>query len=163
LGRPVQKCAPGDSSQGEGGRDAHGSRGSDRQGAGAPDQGEDGGHLMACKILILAEQEEGTVRETTFELLGLAHRLSGEAGWPVSEIKVVVIGQGVGDMAKSVAGRGAFEVICAEGDAVKDYSCDGQARVLESVIRAESPEMVLVGHTPNGWETAPMVAAGLGV
>jgi electron transfer flavoprotein alpha subunit len=118
---------------------------------------------MACKILVLAEHEGGALRETTFELLGLAHRLAGEAGWQASEIRAVLVGQGIGDLAKSVAGRGAAEVICAEGEAVKEYSCDGHARVLEAVIKDESPEIVLIGHTPNGWDVAPLVAAGLGV
>jgi len=36
---------------------------------------------MACKILVLAEHEEGSLRDTSFELLGMAHRLAGEAGW----------------------------------------------------------------------------------
>src|SRR2546426_5407027 len=118
---------------------------------------------MPCRILILAEHEDGALRETTFELLGMAHRLAGDAGWPPSGIKAVLIGQGLGDLAGSAAARGAAEVICVEGEAVKDYTCDGYTRVLESVIKAESPEMVFVGHTPNGWDAAPMVAAGLGV
>src|SRR3989442_8507585 len=118
---------------------------------------------MACKILILAEHEGGAIRDTTFELLGLAHRLAGEGGWGASDIKALVIGQGVTDLARSVAARGAAEAICAEGEAVKDYTGDGHARVLESVIRAESPEMVLAGHTPNGWDCVPVVAAGLGL
>src|SRR5437867_627276 len=118
---------------------------------------------MPCRILILAEHEDGALRETTFELLGMAHRLAGDAGWPPSGIKAVLIGQGTGDLAGSAAARGAAEVICVEGEAVKDYTCDGYTRVLESVIKAESPEIVLIGHTPNGWDCAPAVAAGLGV
>ena len=118
---------------------------------------------MACKILILAEHEGGSIRDTTFELLGLAHRLAGEASWSAAEIKALVIGQGIAGLAGGVAARGAAEVICAEADAVKDYTSDGHARVIESVVRAESPEIVLIGHTPNGWDCAPVVAAGLGV
>src|SRR6266508_2131155 len=118
---------------------------------------------MPCKILILAEHEGGALRETTFELLGMAHRVAGQAGWPPSEIKAILIGQGVGDLAKAVAARGAGEVIYAEGEAVRDYTCDGITRVLEAAIKSESPEMVLIGHTPNGWDAAPMVAAGLGL
>jgi electron transfer flavoprotein alpha subunit len=118
---------------------------------------------MACAILVVAEHDGGSVRDTTFELLGLAHRVAAEAGWPPAGIKAVVIGQGLADASKSVAARGAAEVICVDGEAVKDYTCDGHARVLESLIKAESPEVVLFGHTPNGWDVAPLVAAGLGV
>src|SRR5437867_5594816 len=118
---------------------------------------------MACRILILGEHENGALRETTFELLGMAHRLAGEAGWQASDIKAILIGQGIGGLAKTAAAKGAAEVILAEGDPVREYTCDGYARVLESVIKAESPEMVLIGHTPNGWDAGPMVAAGLGL
>ncbi|HYS77833.1 MAG TPA: electron transfer flavoprotein subunit alpha/FixB family protein [Candidatus Dormibacteraeota bacterium] len=118
---------------------------------------------MACKILTLVEHEGGAIRDTTFELLGLAHRLAGEAGWGASGIKALVIGQDVQGAAKSVAARGAAEVICAQGEAVRDYTGDGHAHVLESVVAAESPEIVLIGHTPNGWDCAPVAAAGLGV
>src|SRR5436309_7836443 len=118
---------------------------------------------MACKILTLVEHESGAIRDTTFELLGLAHRLAGEAGWSASDIKALAIGQDLAGPASSVAARGAAEVICAEGEAVRDYTSDGHARVIESVVRAESPEIVLIGHTPNGWDCAPVVAAGLGV
>jgi len=118
---------------------------------------------MACKILILAEHESGAIRDTAFELLGLAHRLAGERGWNATDIKALLIGQGVAGLAAGVAARGAAEVICAEGEAVREYTGDGHARVLESVTRSESPEIVLVGHTPNGWDCAPAVAAGLGV
>ncbi len=118
---------------------------------------------MGCRALILAEHEGGAVREITYELLGLAHRLAGEAGWPAAEIKAVLLGQGVEGLAREVAGRGAAEVIYAEGKAVENYTGDGYGRALEAIVRAEAPEMVLVGHTPNGWDAAPLVAAGLGV
>ncbi len=118
---------------------------------------------MACKILVLAEPEGGAVRETTFELVALAHRLAGEGGWSASDVKALLIGHGIGELAKGVAARGAAEVIYAEGEAVKEYTGDGYTRILESVIKAESPEIVLASHTPNGWDCAPMAAAGLGV
>ncbi len=118
---------------------------------------------MACKALILAEHEEGVVRETTWELLGLAHRLAGEAGWSAGEIKAVLLGQGARALADEVAGRGAAEVIYAEGTAVEHYTGDGYGKALEAIVKAEQPEMLLCGHTPNGWDVAPLVAAGLGV
>ena len=118
---------------------------------------------MACRILILAEHEGGAVRETTFELVALAHRLAGEGGWSAADVKALLIGDGIGELAKGMAARGAAEVIYAEGEAVKEYTSDGYTRVLESVIKAESPDIVLASHTPNGWDCAPMAAAGLGV
>jgi electron transfer flavoprotein alpha subunit len=119
---------------------------------------------MACKVLILAEHEDGAVKDISCELLGMAHRLAGEAGWNVeSDVKALLLGQGADGLANELAGRGAAEVIYAEGDALANYTGDGYRRAMEAVIPEESPELVLIGHTPNGWDVAPLVAAGLGV
>jgi electron transfer flavoprotein alpha subunit len=118
---------------------------------------------MGCRILILAEHEGGAVRETTFELLALAHRLAGEGGGGPADVRALLIGMGIGELAKGVAARGAAEVVYAEGEAVKDYTGDGYGRILEAVIKSESPDIVLASHTPNGWDCAPLAAAGIGV
>ncbi|HKN47286.1 MAG TPA: electron transfer flavoprotein subunit alpha/FixB family protein, partial [Candidatus Polarisedimenticolia bacterium] len=118
---------------------------------------------MGAKALILAEHEGGVVRETTYELLGLAHRLAGEAGWSASEIKAVILGADAEGLAREIAARGAAEVIYAEGEAVRNYTGDAYARTLEPIVKGEAPEFFLAGHTPNGWDVAPLVAAGIGV
>jgi electron transfer flavoprotein alpha subunit len=118
---------------------------------------------MGCKALVLAEHEGGAVREITFELLGLARSLAGQAGWDASQIKALLLGHDIDALAAAVAGRGAAEVIYADGEALKDFTSEAYARLLESVIGEEGPEIVLIGHTPNGWDTAPLVAAGLGI
>ncbi len=119
---------------------------------------------MACKVLTLAEHEDGAVKDISFELLGMAHRVAGEAGWTgPTAVKAILLGQGADDLADELAKRGAGEVIYADGSAVANYTGDGYRRVLETVIQEESPELVLIGHTPNGWDVAPLVAGGLDV
>ena len=118
---------------------------------------------MASRILVVAELEGGAVREITWELLGLAHRLAGEAGWGPSDITAIVLGQGIGAAAQEIARRGAACVLAADHEALAQYTCDGYDRVIETQARAEAPELVLFGHTPNGWDVAPLVAAGLDV
>jgi electron transfer flavoprotein alpha subunit len=118
---------------------------------------------MASKVLVVAELEGGAVREITWELLGLAHRLAGEAGWRPSDITAIVLGQGIGAAAQEIARRGAATVLAADHEALAQYTCDGYDRVIEAQARAETPELVLFGHTPNGWDVAPLVAAGLDV
>jgi electron transfer flavoprotein alpha subunit len=118
---------------------------------------------MAWKALVVAEQESGSVRDITWELLGLAHRLAPEAGGDASGIKALVLGQGIDAAAAEIARRGAAEVIQADGPALAQYTSDGYDRVIEAQVRAEAPDLLLFGHTPNGWDVAPLVAAGLGV
>jgi electron transfer flavoprotein alpha subunit len=119
---------------------------------------------MACKILILAEHEDGSLRDTSFELLGMAHRLAGEAGWDAAtDVKALLMGQGVDALAEELANGGAAEVIYAEGPALENYISDAHHRAMEAIIQDEGPELVLISHTPNGWDLAPLVAAGLDV
>lgn len=119
---------------------------------------------MACKILILAEHEDGTLRDTSLELLGMAHRLAGEAGWnPATDIKALLLGDGVEPVAEELAAGGAAEVIYAEGKAVAHYTSDAYGKAAEAILGEESPELVLISHTPNGWDLAPVLAAGAGV
>jgi electron transfer flavoprotein alpha subunit len=117
---------------------------------------------MACKTLILAEHDGGALKEITWELLGMAHRLAGEAGWDAASIKAVILGEGVEQLASEIAGRGAAEVIYSDGPAFANYSSDAYDRAIEAIAKEESPDLILIGHTPNGWDVAPLVAAGLG-
>jgi len=117
---------------------------------------------VSAKILVVAEQEAGAVRDITWELLGLAHKVASEAGWEAGSVKSLVMGKNVDAAAAQIAGRGAAEVIAAESPALENYSCDGCDRVIEAQAKAEAPALILFGHTPNGWDVAPQVAAGLG-
>jgi electron transfer flavoprotein alpha subunit len=113
------------------------------------------------KVIVLAEHdpEKKALREISFELLGMARRVAGESG----EVKALLLGEGVSDLAEKLASRGASEVLYIEGAAVKNYTGDGYRKTIEPVLREESPDLVLVGHTPNGWDIAPLLAARLGV
>src|SRR3989304_2801314 len=95
---------------------------------------------MACRIMILAEHEDGAVKEISFELLGLAHRLAGQAGWKAdTDIKALLLGQGADELAKRLVERGAGEVIYAEGETVAHYTGDGYRRVGGGGIRGGTP------------------------
>ena len=113
---------------------------------------------MSIKIITLAEHDGSALKEISFELLGLAHRVDEDA-----EVKTLILGKNVEELAQTLAKRGASEVLYVEGDAVESYSSDGYRRALEPVLREESPDLVLIGNTPDGWDVAPPLAARLGV
>jgi electron transfer flavoprotein alpha subunit len=116
---------------------------------------------MACKVLVVAEQEEGRIRDISWELLGLAHKIAREAGWDAGSVKALLLGQNAEAVGRTLAERGAAEAIVADSPALANYSVDGYAAVIEAQVKAEAPAVVLIGHTPNGWDVAPHVAAGL--
>ena len=113
---------------------------------------------MSRSILTLAEHEQGQLKDVSFELLGMAQRLA-EGG----TVKTALLGQGLDGPAKELAERGANEVLYLDSEALAEYVSDGYRQALLPLIQEEKPELVLVGHTPNGWEIAPLLAAGLDI
>jgi electron transfer flavoprotein alpha subunit len=107
-----------------------------------------------AKVLVLAEHDGKNLKEISFELLGMAHKVA--SGGPV---KALLLGEGVSELALKLAERGASEVIYVEGQAVRHYTGDGYRRALIPVLAEESPDLILLGHTPNGWDLAPLLAA----
>jgi len=108
-----------------------------------------------AKVLVLAEHDGKNLKEISFELLGMAHKIAGGAG----EVKAVLLGEDVSELASRLAERGASEVIYVEGASVRHYTGDGYRRALVPVVTEESPDLILLGHTPNGWDLAPLLAA----
>jgi electron transfer flavoprotein alpha subunit len=111
------------------------------------------------RVLVVAEHDGRNVREISYELLGMAHHIAGEEG----EVKAVLLGDGIDELAAKLASRGAQETIYVEGTALANYGADAYRKALEPLVREESPDLVLFGNTPNGWDLAPLVAARFGV
>ncbi len=109
------------------------------------------------KVFVLAEHDGRNLKEISFELLGMAQKVA--SGGPV---KAVLLGEGVSELASRLAARGASEVIQVEGAPVRHYTADGYCRALVPVLTEEAPDLILLGHTPNGWDLAPLLAARFG-
>jgi electron transfer flavoprotein alpha subunit len=107
-----------------------------------------------AKVLVLAEHDGKALKEISFELLGMAHKIASGGA-----VKALLPGEGLPELASKLAERGASEVIHVQGPSVLHYTGDGYCRALVPVIEEESPDLVLLGHTPNGWDLAPLLAA----
>jgi electron transfer flavoprotein alpha subunit len=112
---------------------------------------------MPAKVIILAEHDRGTLKDITFELLGMANGIAD------AQAIALLLGNGVDGLADELAARGASEVIYVEGAALADYTGDGYQKAILPVLREEAPQLFAIGNTPNGWDVAPLVAARLGV
>lgn len=113
---------------------------------------------MSTKILILAEHDTKALKDVTFELLGMAHGIADDV-----EVKALLLGNDIDALAETLASRGASEVIYVSGEALANYTSDGYQRAILPVVGEEAPRLLLIGHTPNGWDVAPLIAARLGV
>ncbi len=107
-------------------------------------------------ILVIAEQRDGTLNRATWETLAAAQSLA--AGMP---IKIVVLGAAPGNVPQELAAAGVGEVLVAEDRALDPYTPDAYAMALGGLIRAAMPTYVLLPHTYQARDFAPLLAGRL--
>ena len=66
---------------------------------------------MADIILVVVEQREGKLNRVSWETIGGAQAIAAETGWT---LEAAVVGSGVGDIAKEVAGKKVSKVYALE-------------------------------------------------
>jgi len=111
-----------------------------------------------ASILVVAEVQNGKVRESSYELVSFARRIAKAQG---AEIRSLVAGQGAQAAAEELAKKGGGEVYLADHPLLAHYSLDVFNKVVRAALSAASPSVVLFSHTPIGWDLAPRIAAAL--
>jgi electron transfer flavoprotein alpha subunit len=107
-------------------------------------------------ILVIAEQRDGKLNRATWETIAAAQQLAG--GLP---IKVAVLGAAAGAVAQEVASAAVAEVLVAEHAALEPYTPDAYASASRALIESASPTYVLLPHTYQTRDFAPLLAARL--
>ncbi|HEU5258017.1 MAG TPA: electron transfer flavoprotein subunit alpha/FixB family protein [Vicinamibacterales bacterium] len=107
-------------------------------------------------ILVIAEQRDGKLNRATWETIAAAQQLAG--GMP---IKVAVLGAATAAVAQEVASAAVAEVLVAEHAALEPYTPDAYAFASRSLIESASPTYVLLPHTYQTRDFAPLLAARL--
>jgi len=108
-------------------------------------------------ILVIAEQRDGKLNRATWETIAAAQQLAG--GMP---IKVAVLGASTASVAQEVASAAVAEVLAIENAALEPYTPDAYASASRSLIESASPTYVLLPHTYQTRDCAPLLAARLG-
>ena len=110
-------------------------------------------------VVVVAESRRGELREVSLELISAASAVAQEMGEPLS---VAVIGSDCAKFAGALAADGVSEVLTvqAPGDG---FEADLWAAAVEGLIDAESPSLVMLGHTIDSMGFAPAVAARRGL
>jgi electron transfer flavoprotein alpha subunit len=107
-------------------------------------------------ILVIAEQRDGKLNRATWETLVAAQALAG--GDP---IKVVVPGASAAGVAQELAAADVAEVLTAEHAALTQYTPDAWTQALSGIVGQIAPRYVLLPHTYQTRDFAPMLAARL--
>jgi electron transfer flavoprotein alpha subunit len=107
-------------------------------------------------ILVIAEQREARLNRASWEAVAAAQQLAG--GMPVS---VAVLGASTGDIGNELAAAAVGEVLVVEHPALEPYTPDAYAAACGTIIDSAKPVIVLLAHTYQTRDFAPLLAARL--
>jgi electron transfer flavoprotein alpha subunit len=107
-------------------------------------------------IFVIAEQRDGRLNRATWETLAAAQALAG-----AMKIKIVVLGAAAGNVPQELASAGVGDVLVADDRALDPYTPDAYVMALGGLIRSATPTYVLLPHTYQARDFAPLLAARL--
>jgi len=107
-------------------------------------------------ILVIAEQRDGKLNRATWETIAAAQQLAG--GMP---IKVAVFGNGSAAVAQELASAAVAEIRVVDHAALETYTPDAYAAASGALIESASPTFVLLPHTYQTRDFAPLLAVRL--
>lgn len=109
------------------------------------------------KILVIGESIDGALRNVSFEAIATARKVNEEA-----EVVGLLLNNGdlVGQ-AETMIHYGADRVITVTHDNLKYYTSEGYGQVILEVMKEESPNAVIMGHTAIGKDITPKIAGKL--
>jgi electron transfer flavoprotein alpha subunit len=117
-------------------------------------------------ILVIAEQRDGRLNRASWEAIAAAQALAGlragaSAGAGGLPIRVAVLGADVEAAANELAAGGVAEVLAVQHPALAMYTPDAFTQAARQVVESAAPTFVLLPHTYQTRDFAPMVAARL--
>ncbi len=114
---------------------------------------------MSQGILVFVEHRGGVANKSSFEAIAAAQTLGSELQ---QKVTAVVLGADSSGLAQEVSAYDVAKVICAKNPKLADYTPDGYADAMESVVRQTDPGLVLMTHTYLVRDFAPKLAARFG-
>jgi electron transfer flavoprotein alpha subunit len=113
---------------------------------------------LSNHVLVLAEHEDGHLKQATLSALAFAQKLIAEAG---GSLAILVIGDDVGRAAGQLRFYGASAVVLAEHPLLKYPVADKYARVLADVVQQRNATIVLAAASTFSKDILPRAAATL--
>ena len=114
---------------------------------------------MSQGILVFIEHRNGVLNKTSLEAIAAAQSLASQVQQTVS---AVIPGVDVAALAREIASYDLVKVITATNAALADYTPDGYTSAIESVVRQQDPQLVVMPHTYLVRDYAPKLAARFG-
>ena len=109
-------------------------------------------------VWVFVEQRERCIMPVTYELLGEGRKLADHLG---EELSLVLLGWKIEEKARELARYRIDKLYLVEDPVLEHYYTNFYTQVLVDLVRAEKPEIILLGATSLGRDLAPRVAARL--
>ena len=114
---------------------------------------------MPNHILVFAEHQGGKLPRSSWEALAAGQQLAQELG---TSVAAMLLGHNLAPLAAELAGVEIQEVLAIDSPLLEEYTADGYALALRTVIEQQAPRYVIFSHTYRVRDFAPKLAAGLG-
>jgi electron transfer flavoprotein alpha subunit len=115
-----------------------------------------------AEVWVYLESEDGEVANVGYEMLGKATELAGDLDARVTALLAGTEGDLAG-LANETIARGADRVVRIEHELLDTYRPETFAASVEKAIRANDPDVMLLGATHNGIDLAGRLAVRLNV
>jgi len=109
-------------------------------------------------VWVFGEQNDGVLAGVVPELIGAGRRLADARG---CELAVVVLGDGLADLAEQIARYPVDKVYCYDHPKLGRFRPEPYTRVMSTLVRKFKPEIVLAGATTTGRSFLSRVATDL--
>lgn len=106
-------------------------------------------------VWVFAEQRDGNLHPVSLELLGKAQELAALLKQSVSAL---LLGHRVSGLTRTLIEHGAETVYLAEHRALENFRTNAYTKVVEELVKAHKPNILLMGATHVGRDLAPRVS-----
>ena len=115
---------------------------------------------MAQGVWTIAEQRGGEIRKITYEIVSEGRRLADALG---QELTVILLGSNIKDTAAELGQYGADKVLVADDSRLEPYTTDAYVSVISELVKANDPQILILGASVQGKDLAARLAASLDV
>jgi electron transfer flavoprotein alpha subunit len=109
-------------------------------------------------IIVLAEHDQGELKPTTWEGLGLARGIQAHFAGP---LRLVILGDSLKEIGKQLAEQSGEEVLAIQTPGLSGYHPEVYLQVLADAFALRLPAFIIIPHTSQSWDLAPRLALRL--
>ncbi|MGN7453637.1 electron transfer flavoprotein subunit alpha/FixB family protein [Paenibacillus pasadenensis] len=113
---------------------------------------------MSQPVLVIAEVRGGKLRQVSLEALQAARIARGEG----ADVQAVIVGSGITALAAELAGYVGGKVHAVDHPELASYNAPAYVQAVKGLLEELRPARIYLGHTAEGRDLAPQLAALLG-